>query len=53
MEKPTSEPGKRTLAAVVPIDPAARGTELRLEPVQRNDQSVSFGCASAKAKYEP
>ncbi len=38
MEKPTSEPGKRTLAAVVPIDPAARGTELRLEPVQRNDQ---------------
>jgi hypothetical protein len=37
-EKAPSDPRKRTLAAIVPIDPAARGTELRLEPVQRADR---------------
>jgi hypothetical protein len=37
-EKPSREPGRRVLAGAVRIDPLARGTELRLQPVQRRDE---------------
>jgi hypothetical protein len=37
-EKPSGEPGRRILTGFVPIDPSARGTELRLQRVERRDE---------------
>jgi 4-amino-4-deoxy-L-arabinose transferase-like glycosyltransferase len=37
-EKPSREPGRRVVAGAVPIDPSARGTELRLERGDRKDE---------------
>ena len=37
-ERPSREPGRRVLAGAVPINPSARGTELRLERGDRKDE---------------
>ena len=37
-EKPSGETGRRILAGLVPIDPSARATELRLQRVERRDE---------------
>lgn len=37
-EKPSRDPGTRLFAGVARIDPAARGTELRLQRVERRDE---------------
>ena len=43
-------PGTATARGRRSIDPLARGTELRLQPVQRTTGSVSSGCASADGR---